>query len=208
MNDTRDRDESERSGTKQRILDAARAEFSQKGYAGARVDAIAKAADVNIRMIYYFFGSKQQLLKDVTMSKTAARQVMAYESVDCLEKYIMTCFDDFLSNGDNVRLAQWEALEIEDINKETITSYEERHEHIHKRVAIIEMLQKQGRVSEKFDAAFLHMILVAMAGYPFVFPQLTYLITGEKPDDPKFQAKYKESLRKLIIYLIEKMGPE
>lgn len=47
--------------TRQRILDAAKVEFSGKGLAGARVDVIAAGAGANKRMIYYYFGSKENL---------------------------------------------------------------------------------------------------------------------------------------------------
>ena len=47
--------------TRQRILDAATAEFAQHGLGGARVDRIAAGAGANKRMLYYYFGSKQDL---------------------------------------------------------------------------------------------------------------------------------------------------
>ncbi|MDI3381046.1 TetR/AcrR family transcriptional regulator [Xenophilus aerolatus] len=43
------------------ILLAARDEFASHGLAGARVDRIAERADVNKRLIYYYFGSKDDL---------------------------------------------------------------------------------------------------------------------------------------------------
>lgn len=51
--------------TKEKILAAARNEFSDKGFAGARVDAIARAAGVNKAMIYYHFASKELLYQAV-----------------------------------------------------------------------------------------------------------------------------------------------
>ena len=51
--------------SRQRILDAARAEFSEKGFDGARVDDIALRADVNKALIYYYFKSKDDLLQDL-----------------------------------------------------------------------------------------------------------------------------------------------
>jgi len=48
-----------------RILDAARAEFAEKGFDGARVDSIAKRADVNKALIYYYFKSKDELLQEL-----------------------------------------------------------------------------------------------------------------------------------------------
>jgi TetR/AcrR family transcriptional regulator len=46
-----------------RILAAAALEFAGRGYAGARVDRIARRARVNKAMLYYHFGSKQALYR-------------------------------------------------------------------------------------------------------------------------------------------------
>ena len=47
--------------TKKRILRAAVREFSDHGLAGARTDAIARAAKVNKALLYYYFKSKDAL---------------------------------------------------------------------------------------------------------------------------------------------------
>jgi AcrR family transcriptional regulator len=49
------------AATRQRILDAARTEFARLGLGGGRVDAIAARAKANKRMIYHYFGGKQDL---------------------------------------------------------------------------------------------------------------------------------------------------
>ena len=46
-----------------RILAAAAVEFAARGYAGARVDRIARRARVNKAMLYYHFHSKQGLYR-------------------------------------------------------------------------------------------------------------------------------------------------
>jgi AcrR family transcriptional regulator len=43
------------------ILASARDEFAQRGLAGARMDSIAERAGLNKRLIYYYFGSKDDL---------------------------------------------------------------------------------------------------------------------------------------------------
>jgi AcrR family transcriptional regulator len=43
------------------ILDAATQEFATKGFGGARVDAIAARAGSNKRMLYHYFGNKEDL---------------------------------------------------------------------------------------------------------------------------------------------------
>jgi AcrR family transcriptional regulator len=47
--------------TRQRILDAATADFSRYGLGGARVDRMAARAVANKRMLYYYFGNKDAL---------------------------------------------------------------------------------------------------------------------------------------------------
>jgi TetR/AcrR family transcriptional regulator len=51
--------------TKAVILDAALKEFAEQGFAGARMDEIARAANVNKALLYYYFESKQQLFAGV-----------------------------------------------------------------------------------------------------------------------------------------------
>ena len=53
------------STSKARLLEAAFAEFAAHGIAGARVNRIAEAARVNKRLIYVYFGSKEQLFETV-----------------------------------------------------------------------------------------------------------------------------------------------
>ena len=59
--------------TQQRILEAALEEFSGKGFAGARVDVIARRARINKRMLYHYFGDKEGLFREVLRRKIAQR---------------------------------------------------------------------------------------------------------------------------------------
>src|SRR6266571_5615053 len=47
--------------TRATILDAAMSEFAQEGVAGARTEAIARAARVNKALLYYYFKDKETL---------------------------------------------------------------------------------------------------------------------------------------------------
>ncbi|WP_435897072.1 TetR/AcrR family transcriptional regulator, partial [Streptomyces virginiae] len=53
------------NATKARLLDAAFSEFATYGIAGARVDRIAEAAQANKRLIYVYYGNKEQLFDAV-----------------------------------------------------------------------------------------------------------------------------------------------
>ncbi len=51
-----------------RILDAARNEFAEHGWAGTAIRAIARAAEVDPALIYHYFGSKEHLLDAATVA--------------------------------------------------------------------------------------------------------------------------------------------
>jgi AcrR family transcriptional regulator len=62
------------AATRQRILDAALAEFAAHGLAGARVDEIAARSGANKRMLYAHFGSKEDLWLVVLEAAYAAKR--------------------------------------------------------------------------------------------------------------------------------------
>lgn len=102
--------------SKAKILEAARAEFAERGFDGARVDTIAKRAEVNKALIYYYFKSKtellQELLRGFLESRRAARQRSALEAGPGELPALNARFDvDFLyRNRDLLRIALMEDL--------------------------------------------------------------------------------------------------
>lgn len=56
---------------KDRIVAAATAEFAEKGYEGARVEAIARRARVNKALLYYYVGNKEALYTAVLLENLA-----------------------------------------------------------------------------------------------------------------------------------------
>lgn len=50
------------------LLEAALNEFSERGFAGARVESIAKSAGLNVRLVYHYFGDKLGLY-DATLAE-------------------------------------------------------------------------------------------------------------------------------------------
>lgn len=76
-------------GTRRRILMAAAEEFANGGLLGARVDQIARRAETNERMLYYYFGSKEQLftavLEHAFSALTEAERVLELDGVAPVE---------------------------------------------------------------------------------------------------------------------------
>src|SRR6266542_2717588 len=54
-----------RQGIAERIWEAARAEFSKRGYHGARVQGIARGATCNVALMYRHWASKRALYLDI-----------------------------------------------------------------------------------------------------------------------------------------------
>jgi TetR/AcrR family transcriptional regulator len=68
--------------TREKILNAALRQFGQLGLAGARTDAIAKAAGVNKALLYYYFKNKSSLYH-ATLNQVVSRTVeSAVRSLD------------------------------------------------------------------------------------------------------------------------------
>lgn len=53
----------ESAGTRDRILDAAREEFSERGYEKTSVRGIAKSAGVDSALVHHYFGTKEQVFE-------------------------------------------------------------------------------------------------------------------------------------------------
>ena len=66
--------------TRDRILEAAKQEFAQEGFAGARVDAIARLAGANKQLIYHYFGDKEGLFKAVMTHVMSQRPPLDFRS--------------------------------------------------------------------------------------------------------------------------------
>ncbi len=72
--------------TRKRILKAAKVEFAKYGLGGARVDRVAARSKANKRMIYHYFGSKEQLFQAVVeeayLSIRVAEQKLNLDEVE------------------------------------------------------------------------------------------------------------------------------
>ncbi|MEL6177615.1 MAG: TetR/AcrR family transcriptional regulator [Myxococcota bacterium] len=184
------------SSTSERILEAAIAEFSEFGFAGARVDRIAKRAQCNKQLLYHHYGGKEELCRVVLrqeMTKSAenmAEMACAIaESGGGLINLIMNVFDEHNDNPQHVRLALWERLDFSD---DEVLEEEERRELLHS--FINELLHD---VDEDLRP-HLALIVFSLATMPYMGAQFTQLLTGHKPTDPEFRSTYLRALRQTI----------
>jgi TetR/AcrR family transcriptional regulator len=179
--------------TRERILAAALKEFAAKGYAGARVDVIARRADINKRMLYHYFGNKEKLFRAVLRQKIAERRAWADNLPGDPAERLPFWFQTGCDDPDWIRLLEWEALQhdgpkvIDETERLAVTADWLKR---------LRLRQERGELSADFDARHLALAMQSLTMYPLAFPQLTRHIMGRTIDDPKFQRDHAAFLQK------------
>ncbi len=103
--------------TRAELLAVATAVFAQQGYSGARVDEIAERTRTTKRMIYYYFGGKEQLylavLENAYRGIREAEQRLEVDHVDPVEAIRTVAemtFDHHIAHQDFIRLVAIENI--------------------------------------------------------------------------------------------------
>jgi AcrR family transcriptional regulator len=165
--------------TKAAILEAATQEFAENGMGGARVDAIAERAGTNKRMLYHYFGDKEQLYLHVLEEayvgiRTAERALHIgdrnpEEGITELALFTWRYFlqhPEFLSllGTENLHRARWLRQSVR---------LKELHSHLIVELAqVLERGKKEGVFIETADP--LHVYLtIASLGYFYLSNQYT-----------------------------------
>jgi TetR/AcrR family transcriptional regulator len=180
--------------TRERILRAARREFVAKGIAGARVDSIARAASVNKRMLYHYFGDKEALYRAVLREGIATNlDLVAAAPADPAE-LLPFLFSRVLPRLDGIRLLQWEALGA---SSRKPVAEEERRKAWVEAAERLRDAQRAGHLQQDLEAEYLVLALMALTIFPHAFPQVVQMVTGLRPSDSEFQQSQARFLRRL-----------
>ena len=143
--------------TRERILEAALAEFSAYGIAGARVDRIAQAAKCNKNLIYIYFQDKETLFTTVLREHLLRVHEEQAFTPDDLPSYAAKVFDFAMANPDLMRLLAWSALE------QKAKDQTERVATLDAKVRELTDAQKAGQVGTAFPPAFLLTAVLSLA---------------------------------------------
>ena len=155
------------------LIAAAVAEFSRKGFAGARVDEIAAAAGVNKQLVYHYFDSKQGLylvaLESVYAEIREKEQKLslgALEPMEAMAQLVGFSFDYLAEHPEFIAL-----LTDENRNQGSHILASERLQKMHS--PFIEMLEATlergvaaGVFRDDFDAINLY---ISIAGISYFF---------------------------------------
>jgi AcrR family transcriptional regulator len=178
--------------TRRRILAAALEEFSAKGIAGARVDAIADRADVNKAMLYYYFGSKDGLFREV-LGQPLTDHYEGLRSADVSSPdRLVTRSEELAPDPGYVRLLAWEGLETDPADP---ADAQLRSEFFAAWVRTVEDEQRAGDLPTDLDASQLVFAEICIVLGPLILPQVARLVTGLDVEDPRFGDARRRFLR-------------
>jgi TetR/AcrR family transcriptional regulator len=170
--------------SRERILAAALKEFAAKGFAGARVDGIARRAAINKRMLYHYFGNKEHLFREVLRLKMAERQTWAEALSGDPAESLAFWSDAACRDRDWIRLLEWEALQEADGK---LIDEKQRREVVARGLERIRQRQARGLISAELDPRHVMLTMRSLTMFPAAFPQMTRLIMGREVSSPKFQ---------------------
>jgi TetR/AcrR family transcriptional regulator len=190
--------------TRDRILAAALAEFSAEGFAGARVARIARRARINKRMLYHYFGNKEDLFREIFDRKLRERAGWITEAPMDLGESLAYWFQMACDDSDWIRLIQWEALGL---GEGPVIREEERRASLVQALADLRDRQRRGLLPEGLDAGHLLLTILGVLTYPLAFPQVTRMVTGKSPTDPEFRVQQTEFLRRFSKALVAHRVP-
>jgi AcrR family transcriptional regulator len=191
--------------TRNEILDVATREFADRGYAGGRVDEIAARTRTTKRMIYYYFGGKEQLyvavLERAYATIRAAERTVDVDDLDpvaAIRRLAELTFDHHEAHPDFIRL-----VSIENIHRaEHIAQMESlatlNSPAIELIARILERGHAEGAFRREVDAVDLHMMISAFCVFRVANRHTFGAIFGRDPLDPALRERYRAMLGDMV----------
>jgi AcrR family transcriptional regulator len=158
--------------TRARILEAAKMEFAKLGLAGARVEAIATRSKANKRMIYHYFGSKEELfvavLEDAYADIRTAELKLDLDHLspeDAIVAFATHTWNYYLKNPEFMTLVNSENLHKARHLKKSERFRELHHDFISMLQRILDRGVEAGVFRSGVDARQLHITMAAIGYY-------------------------------------------
>ena len=194
------------AGTRARILAVATREFASRGFEGATTDNVAAKARVNKRMIYHYFGSKEQLYLEVLeQAYASARGAEARLKLDeadpaaALARLTEFTFDSFARDRTFISL-----LNTENRQKAKVLKKSARVEDMNSTiVASVDRILRKGVSSGVFrldiDAFQLWVSVVGISYFYFSNIHTLSVIGGRKLDEPAVRAQRRRHVVDFVL---------
>lgn len=177
--------------TQERLLLAAVDEFAERGLAGARIDRIAERADANKRLIYAYFGSKDDLF-DAVLARTLGvlTEAVPFTPED-LPGYAGALFDQLAGQPKVLRLATWRNFERAAASEPERASYG-------RKVAAIKAAQKAGTADAAIPAADLLAMIMSLVTSWLSAPAALKELGGADPMAARRLKQHRKALVEVV----------
>ena len=177
--------------TRRRLLDAAFVEFAAHGLAGARVDRIAELARANKRLIYAYYGNKEELFDTVMVRSLGVLTDAVPFSVDDLPGYAGALFDHMIAHPAMVRLTMWKLLERPSVSPEETEAYRPK-------VAAIADAKAGGRLAPGDDPVDVMMLVIGLVASWFTNSPALHALAGSDRTEPERVAEHRAALVRAV----------
>ncbi len=192
--------------TRAEILDVATAEFARLGYAGARVDEIAAQTRTTKRMIYYYFGGKEQLF--IAVLEQAYHRIRANEQdldvshldpVAAIRRLAEISFDHHEAHPEFIRLVSIENIHDAEhiIKSETLSDLNwPAIEIIHK---VLAAGREQGVFKADVDAVDVHAMISSFCFFRVSNRATFGTLFHRDLTDPALRDHYRRMLGDMVV---------
>jgi TetR/AcrR family transcriptional regulator len=186
--------------TRQRILEAATAEFAEHGYAGARISRIAERSGMNKQLISYYFGGKEGLYR-------AIGDLWLRSEADAGDSYAQMSLPElaasYLRNTspEMTRLFLWEGLTAHADDP----GADARNARMTAAVEDIARRQAAGELADDIDPRAFLLALMGASNVVLAMPQLVRSIFGAdaEPESAEFADAYADQIARIVAHLAD-----
>lgn len=195
--------------TREDILQAAITEFVQQGLAGARVDAIAERTATSKRMIYYYFGSKEQLYVEVLVKLYGdirrTEHSLDLESLPAelaIRRLVEFTFDHHDRNVDFVRIVSTENIHYGEFVKQSPVIREMSSQVLEALGKVLRRGEAEGVFRPGIDVLDVHMLMSSFSFYRVSNRHTISEIFQVELSDAAIKARHREMLCEAVVRYI------
>jgi TetR/AcrR family transcriptional regulator len=188
---------------KARILDAAAEEFAAKGFTGARIENVAKAAGCNRAMVYFYFAAKEALFQAVLDEAAEHRRTQMGAQPMTLADGLVYWFGQNVAEPRRIRLVMQEALAPPLVSAKPLR----RKAYLEGQLAVVRAFQQAGLLRADLDPHHLLTAFLALTSFPACFPSIAS-ITLDRPEGEAATAEWAQALRAIAAVLVPPSGDD
>jgi AcrR family transcriptional regulator len=173
--------------TRQRLLDAATAEFTRHGIAGARVDRIAHAARANKAQLYAYYGSKDGLFDAVFAEHLRLVVDMVPLDASDLPGYATRLYDAYLERPEIVLLATWARLERIPSGNLLVAAADD----VDAKLEALAAAQREGHVDPALEPRDVYSMVIAMS---MAWSPASVTVAAARDDEPAEHERRRQAI--------------